>query len=69
MYGEVREIHISTECYTSHHSLPSLMRQFHPQYPNVKIVMYAIHEPLQKIIEDALDIALSIDPVKDENIS
>ncbi|MDJ1473268.1 LysR family transcriptional regulator [Xanthocytophaga flava] len=70
VYGEVGEIRISTECYTSYHWLPSLMRQFHVLYPNVeiKIVMEATHEPLQRLTEGMLDIAISSDPVKDENI-
>jgi LysR family transcriptional regulator for metE and metH len=70
IHGEVGEIRISTECYTSYHWLPSLMRQFHLLYPNVelKIVMEATHYPLQKLLTDELDIAITSDPIKDENI-
>ncbi len=70
-FGETGEIRISTECYTSYHWLPSLMRQFHLLYPNValKIVMEATHHPLQKLLSGDLDIAITSDPIKDENIA
>lgn len=69
--GEEGEIRLSTECYTSYHWLPSLMRQFQKIHPliDLKIVMEATHYPLQKLLAAALDIAITSDPVKDENIS
>lgn len=70
IFGEVGEIRISTECYSSYHWLPSVLKQFHLLYPNIdlKIVMEATHYPLQKLQENVLDIAIISDPVKDENI-
>lgn len=70
IFGEVGEIRISTECYSSYHWLPSVLKQFHLLYPNIelKIVMEATHYPLQKLQENILDIAIISDPVKDENI-
>lgn len=69
--GETGEIRISTECYTSYHWLPSLMKRFHPLYPNVelRIVMEATHQPLQKLIAGELDVAITSDPIKDANIT
>ena len=51
IFGEVGEIRISTECYSSYHWLPSVLKQFHLLYPNIelKIVMEATHYPLQKV--------------------
>lgn len=70
IFGEIGEIRISTECYSSYHWLPSVLKQFHLLYPNIdlKIVMEATHYPLQKLQENILDIAIISDPVKDENI-
>jgi LysR family transcriptional regulator for metE and metH len=69
--GETGEIRISTECYTSYHWLPSLMKQFHQVYPHVelKIIMEATHQPLQKLLAGDLDIAITSDPIKDEHLS
>ncbi|WP_432737488.1 LysR family transcriptional regulator [Maridesulfovibrio sp. FT414] len=68
--GEAGEIRISTECYTSYHWLPSIMRQFQLLYPNVKlrIVMEATHQPLQKLLSGELDIAITTDPIQDSNL-
>lgn len=70
IFGEVGDIRISTECYSSYHWLPSILKQFHLLYPNIelKIVMEATHYPLQKLQENILDIAIISDPIKDENI-
>lgn len=70
VYGETGEIRISTECYTSYHWLPSIMKQFQLLYPNIdlRIVMEATHYPLQKLLSGELDIAITSDPIKDDNI-
>jgi LysR family transcriptional regulator for metE and metH len=71
IYGEFGEIRISTECYSGYHWLPSLMKQFHSVYPNVelKIVMEATHYPLQKLLDNEIDIAITSDPEKNESIT
>lgn len=70
VFGEFGEIRISTECYSSYHWLPSVMKQFQLLYPNIelKIVMEATHYPLQKLLANVLDIAIVSDPMKDEKI-
>jgi LysR family transcriptional regulator for metE and metH len=70
IFGEVGEIRISTECYTSYHWLPFIMKQFHALYPNVEvnIVTEATHYPIQKLLANELDIAITSDPIKDERI-
>ena len=35
MFGEVGEIRISTECYSSYHWLPSVLKQFHLLYLSI----------------------------------
>src|SRR5258706_9918495 len=37
VYGEFGEIRLSTECYSSYHWLPSVMKQFQLLYPNVDL--------------------------------
>ncbi|MDI1303834.1 MAG: LysR family transcriptional regulator [bacterium] len=70
IFGEVGEIRISTECYTSYHWLPVIMKQFHTLYPNVEvnIVTEATHYPIQKLLANELDIAITTDPIKDERL-
>lgn len=70
VYGEVGEIRISTECYSSYHWLPSVLKQFQSLYPNIdlKIVMEATHYPLKKLLDNVLDIAITSDPIQDERI-
>ncbi|MFM7857577.1 MAG: LysR family transcriptional regulator [Flammeovirgaceae bacterium] len=70
IFGEFGEIRISTECYSSYHWLPSVLKQFHLLYPNVelKIIMEATHYPLEKLQEGIIDIAITSDPIKDSNI-
>jgi LysR family transcriptional regulator, regulator for metE and metH len=70
VYGEFGEIRISTECYSGYHWLPSLMKQFHSQYPNVelKIVLEATHHPVQKLLDNDIDIAITSDPEKNTRL-
>jgi LysR family transcriptional regulator, regulator for metE and metH len=71
VFGEVGEIRISTECYSSYHWLPSVLKQFHLLYPNIelKIMVEATHYPLQKLLKNELDIAIVSDPIKNDNIN
>ena len=66
VFGESGEIRISTECFSSYHWLPSVLKQFHLLYPNVelKIVAEATHIPLQKLLENTIDIAIVSDTIK-----
>jgi len=70
IFGEMGEIRISTECYSGYHWLPSVLKEFQMLYPNIelKIVMEATHYPLQKLLANSLDIAITSDPVKDNKI-
>lgn len=70
VFGESGEIRISTECFSSYHWLPSVLKQFHLLYPNVelKIVTEATHIPLQKLLDNTIDIAIVSDIIKDNHI-
>jgi LysR family transcriptional regulator for metE and metH len=70
VYGEYGEIRISTECFSSYHWLPPVLKQFHLLYPNVelKIITEATHIPLQKLLENSIDIAIVSDTIKDNHI-
>ncbi|WP_026475576.1 LysR family transcriptional regulator [Alkaliflexus imshenetskii] len=70
IFGEFGTIRISTECYSSYHWLPPVLKQFHLLYPNVdlQIIMEATHYPLQKLKENVIDIAITSDPINDNNI-
>jgi LysR family transcriptional regulator for metE and metH len=70
VFGETGEIKLSTECYTSYHWLPAVLRQFHLLYPNIDVtlVMEATQYPLQKLLTGGLDVAVTSDPVKDDKI-
>jgi LysR family transcriptional regulator for metE and metH len=70
VFGEFGEIRISTECFSSYHWLPSVLKQFHQLYPNVelKIVTEATHYPLQKLLDNVIDIGIVSDQIKDNKI-
>lgn len=70
MLGEVGNIVISTECYTTYHWLPSVLKRFNTLYPNVdvKINFEATHYPIQKLLEGVLDLAITSDPIPNEQI-
>ncbi|HEX5169567.1 MAG TPA: LysR family transcriptional regulator [Cyclobacteriaceae bacterium] len=62
--GETGVIRISTECYTSYHWLPEVLKRFNGEFPNVEveIVFEATHRPIEKLIEGNLDIAITSNP-------
>jgi LysR family transcriptional regulator for metE and metH len=68
--GHTGDIRISTECYTSYHWLPAFMVKMKLLYPklNVKIVMEATHKPLQKLLNNELDVGITSDPLNDKSI-
>src|SRR6478609_7218323 len=70
VFGEIGEIRISTECFSSYHWLPSVIKQFHDLYPNIelKIVTEATHYPLQKLLDNVIDIGIVSDQIKDDKI-
>ena len=70
MNGEHGVIRISTECYTSYHWLPPVLRKFKAEFPNVEIeiVFEATHRPIEKLIAGELDLAITSNPEHLEQI-
>jgi LysR family transcriptional regulator, regulator for metE and metH len=70
MNGENGVIRISTECYTSYHWLPAVLKKFNNEFPNVEIeiVFEATHHPIEKLMEGDLDLAITSNPEQVEKI-
>jgi LysR family transcriptional regulator for metE and metH len=70
MSGEVGQLQLCTECFTCYHWLPSLMKKFSLEYPNIEIQINTenINEPLQLVREGKIDVALVHRIQKDNNI-
>jgi LysR family transcriptional regulator for metE and metH len=70
MNGENGVIRISTECYTSYHWLPAVLKKFKGEFPNVEIeiVFEATHRPIEKLIAGELDLAITSNPEQVEQI-
>jgi len=68
--GETGVIRISTECYTSYHWLPALLKKFHIEFPSieVRIVFEATHRPIQKLLQGQIDLAITSDPIVNDQI-
>lgn len=68
--GENGVIRLSTECYTSYHWLPSVLKKFQCEFPNVEIEINfeATHRPIEKLIEGELDIAITSNPEMDDKV-
>lgn len=64
MNGENGIIRISTECYTSYHWLPAVLKKFKGEFPNVEveIIFEATHRPIEKLMEGELDLAITSNP-------
>lgn len=64
MNGESGVIRISTECYTSYHWLPAVLKKFKSEFPNVEveIVFEATHHPIEKLVGNELDLAITSNP-------
>ena len=68
--GEVGQLRLCTECFTCYHWLPSLMKKFSLEYPNIEIQINTenINGPLQLVKEGKVDVALVHRIEKDSNL-
>lgn len=68
--GEQGTIRISTECYTNYHWLPAVLKKFKDEFPQVEveIVFEATLKPIERLIEGALDLAITSNPQHTEQI-
>ncbi|WPP50715.1 LysR family transcriptional regulator [Catalinimonas niigatensis] len=69
--GENGTIRISTECYTSYHWLPAVLKKFQGEFPNVEveIVFEATHSPIEKLLDEELDLAITSNPEMKDKIA
>ena len=69
-HGHQGVIRISTECYTSYHWLPSFLQKMSLLYPKleIQIAIEATHQPLTKLLENEIDVALTSDPIDDKRL-
>ena len=68
--GESGTIRISTECYTTYHWLPGVLKKFNTEFVNinVRIVFEATHRPIQKLLQGEIDLAVTSDPISNDHI-
>ncbi len=68
--GETGNIRLSTECYTSYHWLPGVLKKFNTEFPNinVRIMFEATHKPIQKLLQGEIDLAITSDPVNNDKV-
>ncbi|WP_259065197.1 LysR family transcriptional regulator [Mucilaginibacter sp. X4EP1] len=68
--GDAGTIRICTECYTSYHWLPPVLKRFSVQCPQieVKIVFEAMSRPLQKLMQNEVDMVITNDPLPSDSI-
>jgi LysR family transcriptional regulator for metE and metH len=68
--GHAGNIRISTECYTNYHWLPAFMVRMKILYPklDINIVIEATHKPLQKLLDNELDLGITSDPWDNKSI-
>lgn len=57
-----RRLSISTECYTSYHWLPALLKDIPLPGTEPRVVLDATHRPIEALMEGSLDIAIVKEP-------
>lgn len=63
-------VRISTQCYTSYHWLPAMLKNFNQKYPSIKvqIEIESTRRPVQALLEGKIDVAIVNDPVHDKKL-
>jgi LysR family transcriptional regulator for metE and metH len=58
-----KEIRMATKCYTGYHWLPTLMMEFHEEFPEVvfDVITEAMSEPIEFLLKGRIDIAITND--------
>jgi LysR family transcriptional regulator for metE and metH len=69
--GREGVIRISTQCYTNYHWLPSRLKAFHRDFPNVEVevVVEATREPFKALLDGKLDLAIVNEVARDRRLS
>ena len=68
--GHLGTARITTQCYTCYHWLPSILKQFHREYPDVdiQIVPEATTDPMRALVDGKLDLAIVHDRPKHKDL-
>ena len=63
-------LRISTECYTTYHWLPSILKVFHTRFPNVdvQVVSEATERPVEFLLERKLDLGIVSGSIRERQI-
>lgn len=68
--GRAGTLRLCAQCHTGYHWLPPLLRAFRTRHPAVEVDVAVQHtdEPVEALLEGALDLALLTDPVRDKRL-
>jgi LysR family transcriptional regulator for metE and metH len=68
--GHLGTARITTQCYTCYHWLPSILKQFHHDYPDVdiQIIPEATSDPMRALLDRKLDLAIVHDRPKHKDL-
>lgn len=68
--GHEGTIRLSAECLTTYNWLPAFMVKMKVLYPRLelKMIMEASEKPLQKLLDNELDLGITTDPIQDKGI-
>jgi LysR family transcriptional regulator for metE and metH len=63
-------LRISTECYTTYHWLPSILKIFNRRFPNVdvQVVSEATLQPIEFLVERKLDLAIVSGTIRERQV-
>jgi LysR family transcriptional regulator, regulator for metE and metH len=69
--GRAVILRISTECYTCYHWLPTILRAYNAEFPNVEvqIVATATHHTISSLLEGRIDLGLVHDDIDDDRLT
>ncbi|HZY79713.1 MAG TPA: LysR family transcriptional regulator [Cyclobacteriaceae bacterium] len=65
-----KEIRMATKCYTGYHWLPTLMKEFQSEFPEVvfDVITEAMSEPIEYLLKGRIDIAITNDRATNRGI-
>ena len=69
--GSIGHIKISTECYSFYQGLPRFIQKMGVLYPeiNVHLILEATHHPIEKLLNNEIDIAITATKPNDSSLS
>ena len=69
--GGIRELRVSTQCYTCYHWLPVLMKKFRSKFPQVEIdiVTEAMNDPIDYLLKGKVDIVITNRKTQDSGVN